>query len=115
MIGNLVDHRADAFRSSGSVGTHGQSTAGLTPGPAGFDCSVLVDGERVARAGPGELTMGAYRVTCPDPSLDIQERDILHVHTGPEAPLTVQVESRSAPRGRFLALRCATWKGKLPE
>lgn len=117
MIGNLVDHRADAYRATGdTVGSHGQSTTTLAAEPvaAGFPCSVLVDSERLEQVGPGELAIGAYRVGSPDPGLDILEGDVVHVHTGPEAPLTLRVESRSSPRGAITLLRCATWKGKLP-
>lgn len=109
----LMDHTATGYRATESTSASGTASKAWAAQESGFACSVQVDSERVADVGPGEFTTGMYRLYAADPTLDIEEGDVIDVTAGPESPLRVEVMQVSRIRNHHLSARCEAWEGSL--
>lgn len=112
-VAALMDHTATSYRGTEATGTYGEVTSAWAAQEAAFPCTVQVDSERVNEVGPGEMTAGVYRLYAADPTLDIAERDVIDILTGPEAGIKVKVVQVGRPRSHHLEARCETWEGEL--
>ena len=115
-IVRLADHQVRLWRPVTSASSRiGMDRRTLELVADGEPCKVNRDTSPTADAGPGLSPIGRRRLYLP-PELDVRERDVVELVTGPDAPQTWEVDELPArPRGHHLQADCILWRGTLPE
>jgi len=110
------DHTVTVWGSQEVRGpTFGDVTRSWTTVPGMDGVRIAIQAKRETRqdAGPGERVVGEYMGYGPA-TLDVSEGDIAEITAGPDAPLTLKVDSVYRPRGRHTELVLIQWDGVLP-
>jgi hypothetical protein len=115
MIERLQDHTVRVWRPvtvPDAIGADQRTYAPVgEPEPAKVNRNVAPTGD----AGPGFAAIGRRRLYM-KPGVDVEERDVLELVTGPDAPQTLEVdEPPTRPRGHHCQVDCILWRGQLPE
>lgn len=121
-ITSLFDHRAECWRPVERRGFGAQVKPGFeaVERPAsGLNCAIdgLVgrSGEvGVQDIGPGEARRGRTQAFLPA-AFNVEERDILRLVAGPEAPSLWRVMGVARPRGHHTEADVEPWAGEIPE
>lgn len=114
-VAHLLDHTARVWRLTESLDPVYRATERsydlVHPALA---CFVGRDNTNLAEPGPGIVQAGQRMIHC-DVGNTFQERDIIEVYSGPNAPVVLEVEAQHDPRGHHTQLRCILYQGKVPE
>lgn len=117
-LSGLFDHRAEIWALEEKRGFAAQNVQ--TPVPVlipttGFNCAV-VPPLRVAEQniGPGETPRGRTTLYL-GRAIPVEERNLVRLMAGSEAPSAWRVVSKAAPRGHHIELVVEPWAGTFPE
>jgi hypothetical protein len=116
----LFDHTARVWVPTENVGRYRGVERSYAPG-AVFDCRVTNPGRAQGQQGTGVSEVGVWKVFALAEGLDIQEKMVIQVLTGNEAPRNLYVDRAYEPRSIFGFIRrmyqvvCRQWDGVLDE
>jgi hypothetical protein len=124
-ITRLYNHQVRIYRklplleSRGPLGSTSKTPVAVTAIPPRFNALADMNwGGALTDKGPGEMQGGKRRWFL-DKALDVRERDILSVTSGPEAGQTLEVESVAKPanprRHHHTEVIVDTWTGSLTD
>lgn len=116
----LFNHRAEVWRPVESRGFAAEVRETLEPvsrPKSGFNMAIVpaagrMRGLTTTDIGPGETSRGTVEVYLPK-GMDVEDRDILNVVAGPEAPATYRVVAMCRPRGHHVEATVEPWVGEL--
>lgn len=109
---HLLDHGATLWRPQVALGDLKQAVTTYV------EVGTLRVGVRRRRApladpGPG-LTPTGSRVVYAMPEVDVRNRDVFQLTSGPESGERLEVDDHNRPRGHHLEAECRLWAGRLP-
>lgn len=116
----LFDHYAEVWRPVETTGPAREIVVSFDlVEPATRNCAVVPPvgkerGVRTVDIGPGETTRGQTTFLMAR-DLDVQERDVIRLVSGPEATSTWRVGATARPRGHHVEAMVEPWVGILPE
>jgi len=118
-VASLCDHRGIVNRATltpDALGDNVETWAAL-PAPAGLNCRPnQAWSGNLQDHGPGEQP-GAMRQWFLVAGFDVQERDVISVEEGPEAPVLLRVQSVTRPTAskavHHIEVNVEVWKGSL--
>lgn len=111
---SLLDHTARIWRRTEALGTYRQTTIAYDIVYPSLRCTLRRKRAMLSDAGPGMVDVGERTVYF-RPRVTLEERDLVELVTGPDAPDWLEVESRSKPRGHHVEARCTEFHGVGPE
>jgi hypothetical protein len=113
-IDHLFDHTVRVWRPTSSKGRLGQEErtyAHVINGRAALNRAV----DPVAPVAAGLAPTGRIRIYL-RPDANVQERDVIQIVTGPDAPGTWEIDQPpTRPRGHHTQVDAIAWHGVLPE
>lgn len=119
-IAGLMDHRAEVWRPTEKRGFAAEVVQTLEPielPKSGRNCAVVpapVGTMDVQDLGPGEAPRGRTQLYMAK-ALDVQERDVIRLVDGPEAPSRWRAVAVAKPRGHHYEVVVEPWVGTFPE
>lgn len=116
-IERLFDSRAEVWRPDETVGVAREVVIELeqVDDPTrGSNCTFEVPKMQLVDIGPGETTRGRVLLYM-HRRLDVVERDVLRVISGPQAPSRWRVASVARPRDHHVEAMVEPWVGKFPD
>jgi hypothetical protein len=111
---SLLDHQARVWRLDETLGDHRETVHDRAPVYDSVPCTLKRMRAVLSDAGPGLVPSGERTVYFL-PAVTLEQRDVVELISGPDAPATLEVESSSKPRGHHVEARCTEFHGKLPE
>ena len=111
---SLLDHTARIWRRMESLGTYRETVASYEVVYALVPCTLRRKQALLADSGPGLVDVG-QRTVYFLPTVTLEERDLVELVTGPDAPDWLEVESRSKPRGHHVEAKTSEYHGETPE
>jgi hypothetical protein len=118
-IRHLCDHRVRIYRRAAQLDAELRSeTLSYQPvaaAPARNNAKLNRPRARTGDVGPGSAPIGE-RTVYMDAGADVEERDVLQVLSGPDAPCLLEVDGPpTRPRGHHVELACRLFNGTLDE
>lgn len=112
MITHLLDHTGTIFRPTVTYGAVREEIRTLVE-VGSVRCAVRRPRALLGDTGAGVGPIGE-RVIYMDPEVDVAERDVIRLDTGPDTG-TFEVDGPpTRPRGHHVELRCRHWVGEIP-
>jgi hypothetical protein len=111
---SLLDHTARVWRRAETLGTYAETTVSYTLVYNAIRCTLRRKRAVLSEAGPGTVDVGERTVYFL-PAVTLEEKDLVELVTGPDAPDWMAVESRAKPRGHHIEARCVEYHGPTPE
>jgi hypothetical protein len=113
-IAHLLDHTANIRRPVESLGVARETR--LVHAYAHVAVACAVNRKRtVLTEAHGGITPAGGRSAYFQAGITLQERDVVQLLTGPEAPALLEVESRATPRGHHVEVSVTEFHGKLVD
>ena len=113
-IGHLLDHTCRIWRPSRSLGAARQEVVCHAVAEASLPCAANRK-RSVLALQQGGLGDSGQRMVYLDLGANVEERDVVELLTGPNAPALLEVISKDTPRGHHIELTCDEWEGKITE
>lgn len=113
MISHLLDHTATVWRATVTHGAVREEIRTLAQVGDTIRCAVRRPRALLGDAGKGLAPIGERVIYC-DPEVDVAERDVIRLETGPDTG-TFEVDGPvTRPRGHHVELRCRHYVGAVP-
>jgi hypothetical protein len=113
-LGSFLDHQATIYRATITKGRSGEEIRTLVAVATEVPISVRRPSARIGNRGPGLGAIGE-RVIYTESDVDLAERDVVQLTSGPDAGALVEIDSPpTRPRGHHLEATGRLWAGKLP-
>lgn len=116
-IAGLFDHRAEVWRpveARGFAAEVVQKLEAVHQPTTGTNCAFAVAKLRTENIGPGETPLGRVDLFM-SIGLSVEERDVLRIVAGPEAPSRWVVVSAARPRNHHIEAVVEPWFGRFPD
>lgn len=113
-ITSLLDHTARIWRRTETKDDFGGMVPSYSVSSEGVPCANDGQSSVLAPGGPGIVVSGD-RWLFFDSGVDVQERDLVELVTGPTAPDWLEVESHDHFRGHHTEVRVSEFQGTPPE
>jgi len=112
-IAHLLDHICDVWRPAETLGVIREAIRNPDIVYHALACAVNRKAARLGTAEGGLIPEG-IRTVYFDRGITLEERDVISLTAGPEAPALLEVESRAYPRGHHVEATVSEFHGKLP-
>ena len=112
-IAHLLDHTADVWRFPEILGVARQVVRIPEIVYPALACAVNRKASKLETLQGALVPMGIRSVYF-DIGITLEERDVISLTAGPEAPAQLEVESKAYPRGHHVEATVSEFHGKLP-
>ena len=110
---SLLDHTARIWRRSETLGTYQETVPGYALTYGSVPCTLRRKRATLSEAGPGTVDVGERTVYF-KAAVVLEEKDLVELVAGPDAPDWLEVESSARPRGHHVEARCTEFHGVTP-